>query len=66
MLPKYAFCHKTIFSCLKEDKMLLLWSREPVPWNIIDFISNFNDVIVVLEIKQFSFVRKSRKKIIGL
>lgn len=46
--------------------MLLLWSREPVPWNIIDFISKFNDVIVVLEIKQFSFVRKSRKKIIGL
>lgn len=36
--------------------------REPFPRNIINFISNFNDVVVVLEIKQFSFVRKSREK----
>lgn len=34
--------------------------REPFPKNIINFISNFNDVFVS-EIKQFNFVRKVGK-----
>lgn len=37
--------------------------RKPFHRNIINFISNYNDITVILAIKKFSFVRRSRKKV---